>query len=77
MATPARVVETEVRAHRRRFSAAYQLRILQEADACTEPGPPDFWALQQDRQIRARSCHNVASPVADFRGKQTGRGAVN
>jgi transposase len=38
MATPARLVETEVRAHRRRFSAAYKLRILEEADACTEPG---------------------------------------
>ncbi len=38
MATPARVTETEVRAQRRRFSAAYKLRILEEADACTEPG---------------------------------------
>jgi transposase len=26
------------RAQRRRYSAAYKLRIVQEADACTEPG---------------------------------------
>jgi transposase-like protein len=30
--------EIEVRAYRRRFSTAYKLRILAEADACTEPG---------------------------------------
>ncbi len=30
--------EIEMRACRRRFSAAYKLRILAEADACTEPG---------------------------------------
>ncbi len=30
--------EADGRAHRRRFSAAYKLRILAEADACTEPG---------------------------------------
>lgn len=37
--TPA-VPETEVvaRPKRRRFSAAYKLRILDEADRCTEPG---------------------------------------
>jgi transposase len=30
--------ELEERAQRRRFTAAYKLRILQEADACTQPG---------------------------------------
>ena len=30
--------EIEVRTYRRRFSTAYKLRILAEADACTEPG---------------------------------------
>jgi transposase len=38
MARAIRVADTEVRAQRRRFSAAYKLRILEEADACTEPG---------------------------------------
>jgi transposase len=38
MATPAHVTETEVRAHQRRFSAADKLRILEEAESCTEPG---------------------------------------
>ena len=38
MASSVRVADTEVRAQRRRFSAAYKLRILEEADACTEPG---------------------------------------
>jgi len=30
--------EVPERATRRRFSAAYKLKVLQEADACTEPG---------------------------------------
>jgi transposase-like protein len=30
--------EVEARATRRRFSAAYKLRIVEEADKCTEPG---------------------------------------
>jgi len=30
--------EVSEKARRRRFSAEYKLRILQEADACTEPG---------------------------------------
>jgi transposase-like protein len=30
--------EVSEKAKRRRFSAEYKLRILQEADACTEPG---------------------------------------
>ncbi len=30
--------EVVARAQRRRFSAAYKLRIVEEADACTEPG---------------------------------------
>ncbi len=38
MASRAQETENEVRASRRRFSAAYKLRILAEADACTEPG---------------------------------------
>jgi len=33
MASPIRVADTEVRAQRRRFSAAYKLRILEEAPA--------------------------------------------
>ena len=35
-----KVPETEVVAHskRRRFTAAYKLRILEEADRCTRPG---------------------------------------
>jgi len=38
--TPVVVADPEVteKARRRRFSAAYKLRILEEADACTEPG---------------------------------------
>ena len=38
--SPAKVPETEVvpRAKRRRFTAAYKLRITQEAEACTERG---------------------------------------
>jgi transposase len=47
MATPAHVVETEVRAERRRFSAAYKLRILEEADACTEPGAIGAWLRRE------------------------------
>ena len=37
---PGGVPDPEVvpRARRRRFSGAYKLRILQEADACTQPG---------------------------------------
>ncbi len=38
MATPVRGADTEGPAHRRRCSAAYQLRSLEEADACTESG---------------------------------------
>ena len=34
----ARDPEVVPRATRRRFSAAYKLRIVEEADACTEPG---------------------------------------
>lgn len=30
--------EVAPRAHRRRFSAAYKLRIVQEADGCSKPG---------------------------------------
>ena len=32
------VPEPEVKAQRRQFSAAYKLRLLQEADACKNPG---------------------------------------
>ena len=32
------VPEPEVKAQRRRYSAAYKLRVLQEADACKGPG---------------------------------------
>ncbi len=38
MASPIRVADTEVGAQRRRFSGACKLRILEEADACKEPG---------------------------------------
>ena len=38
VAIRAQETEIDVRAYRRRFSAAYKLRILAEADACTEPG---------------------------------------
>jgi transposase-like protein len=30
--------EVNDRAHRRTFTAAYKLRVVQEADACTDPG---------------------------------------
>jgi transposase len=38
--SPSKIPETEVvpRAKRRRFTAAYKRRIVQEADACTERG---------------------------------------
>ena len=39
VAIRAEATEIGVHAYRRRFSAAYKLRILAEADACTEPGP--------------------------------------
>ena len=38
VAIRAQETEIDVRAYRRRFAAAYKLRILAEADACTEPG---------------------------------------
>lgn len=38
MTTPKKPPATEVRAERRRFTAAYRQRILAEADALTEPG---------------------------------------
>jgi hypothetical protein len=40
MSVPIRTPEPEMEAHayRRRFSTAYQRRMLAEADACTEPG---------------------------------------
>jgi len=39
MSVAIRTPEPEIEAHayRRRFSTAYKLRILEEADACTEP----------------------------------------
>ena len=33
-----RGVEVMAKATRRRFTAEYKLRVLREADACTEPG---------------------------------------
>ena len=33
-----RVVEVVTKATRRRVTAEYKLRVLREADACTEPG---------------------------------------
>jgi len=47
MATLDRVADTEVRARRRRFSAAYKLRILEEADACAEPGAIGAWLRRE------------------------------
>lgn len=38
MTTPKKPPATEVRAERRRFTAAYRQRVLAEADAITEPG---------------------------------------
>jgi len=37
--------EAAEKAKRRRFDAAYKLRVLEEADRCTEPGENDLGEL--------------------------------
>ncbi len=80
LASPARVADTEVRAQRRRFSAACKLRLLEEAEACTEPGAKGCKRRTAGRELaRLRQEHArlpaewaQARKVMDVQGKGSG-----
>jgi hypothetical protein len=65
MARPIPVADTEVRAQRRRFSAAYTLRILEETDACTEPGAIGAW-LRREGLWASRLTTNWGTAIYDL-----------
>lgn len=70
--------EVPARAHRRQFTAAYKLRILEEADACSAPGQLGALLrreglysshLSEWRRLRARGTFAALAPQR--RGRPT------
>ena len=66
-AAPAAVEEPEVleKASRRRFTARYKLRVLEEADGCTEPG--QIGALLRREGLYSSHLTYLASPARNWR----------
>lgn len=67
----AQEVEVVAKAQRRRFTAAYKRRVLQEADRCTKPG--EVGALL--RREGLYSSHLTTWRAARARGELAGEGA--
>jgi len=78
MAVAIRTPEPEMEAHayRRRFSTAYQRRILEQADACTEPGAigallrRDGWYSSHLATWRAQRATGARAALGQPRGRQ-------
>lgn len=69
--------EVVPKAERRRFTAAYKLRILEEADACTQPGQigallrrEGLYSSHLDRWRKLRRKGQLAALTPESRGRK-------